>query len=110
MKGKKEAKEKQEKASTVEDAAFGQITTKSELKSFLAGLRDKMTDQTAAPVYALSAMNHVLNIPEIYQFLDNENKELARDIWLRLKQAGVQIKNPPMLFGSDLDGPPAASR
>lgn len=80
------------------------ITTKDELKSFLVTLRDKMTEQTAAPIYAISALNYVLNLPSIYTLLDNETKEIARDIWLRLKQSGAHLRNPPLLFGDDEDG------
>ena len=32
-----------------------------------------------------------------------ENKEIARDVWLRLKQAGLQLRNPPILFGPEED-------
>ena len=78
-----------------------EIKTSSDLKEFLTALRDKMSDQAAAPIYALSAMNYVLNLPEIYSLLDNETKELARDVWLRIKQSGLQIKNPPLLFGQE---------
>ncbi|MCB0336579.1 MAG: hypothetical protein KDD62_09740 [Bdellovibrionales bacterium] len=77
------------------------VTNKKDLKSFLLNVQDKMTDGTAAPVYALSAMNRIMTLPNIYDCLDKDNKELARDIWLRIKQAGFQIKNPPLLFSED---------
>ena len=88
-----------------------EIKTPADLREFLGSLRDKMSDQAAAPIYALSAMNYVLNLPEIYTLLDNENKELARDVWLRIKQSGLQIKNPPLLFGEEEAeaGSPAAN-
>jgi len=77
------------------------VTTKEELRDFLLNIRDKLADRAAAPVYALSALNHIMNKPVIYELLDKENKEIARDIWLRLKQSGFQLKNPPLLFGAD---------
>lgn len=79
-------------------------TSAADLKTFLTAVRDKMTDDVAPPIYVLSALNHVMNLPKIYELLDNDNKEIARDIWLRLKQAGVQVKNPPLLFGPQEDG------
>jgi hypothetical protein len=54
-------------------------------------------------------MNFVLNLPNIYNLLDNENKELARDIWLRIKQSGMQLRNPPMLFQPEEDSLGTAS-
>jgi hypothetical protein len=86
-----------------ESAVASAIVTKTDLKNFLLNIRDKMTEQTAAPIYAATAMNQVLNMPEVYELLDKTNKEIARDIWLRLKQAGMQVRNPPMLFSADED-------
>lgn len=78
-----------------------EITTKTKLKEYLLNVRDKMTDGSAAPVYALSAINYVLSLPKVYSILDEPNKEIARDIWLRIKQSGFQIKNPILLFGEE---------
>ena len=78
-----------------------EIKSKEDLREFLLNIRDKMADGSAAPIYALSALNHVMTLPNVYDVLDKENKETARDIWLRLRQAGFQLKNPPLLFGMD---------
>jgi uncharacterized protein (DUF608 family) len=75
------------------------INTKEELKTFLHNIYDKLTDGTAAPIYCLTAINHALSSGDIYSMLDEESKELARNIWLRLKAAGMQVRNPPVLFG-----------
>ncbi len=74
------------------------VRTPEQLKEFLLNIRDRMADRSAAPIYALSALNHVMNQPNIYDLLNKDNKELARDIWLHLRQAGFQLKNPPLLF------------
>lgn len=103
MKSKKESKGKNGKGMVGDGERFGEISTKAELKTFLLNVRDKMAEGAAAAIYSLSAMNFVLNLPDIHGMLDNENKELARDIWLRLKQAGVQLRNPPMLFTAEED-------
>ena len=83
------------------DSSEKKISTESELKEFLLNVRDKLTDGSAAPVYVFTALNYVMNLENIYSLLTKENKELARDIWLRLKQAGIQLKTPPLLFGSE---------
>ena len=85
------------------------ITSKEELKTFLQRVKDKMEDSQAAPLYAATAMNHVLNLSNISDLLDNENRELARDVWLRIKQAGMQVRNPPILFKPEEDGLGTAS-
>ena len=101
MNDKKTPKAKVTKPSTQDKEGVTMISTKADLKTFLVNIRDKMTDKSAAPVYVLSAMNHILNLPDIYELLDKPNKEVARDIWLRLKQYGCQVATPPLLFGED---------
>ncbi|MCB0329403.1 MAG: hypothetical protein KDD70_07060 [Bdellovibrionales bacterium] len=79
----------------------GEITSSKELKEFLLAVRDRMADDQAAAVNVASAMNYVLNISNIEELLDKESKEVARDVWLRIKQVGVQLRNPPILFDAD---------
>ena len=100
MKTKKEGKTKVGKTSSTSEPLV-EIQTKEELKTYLLAIRDKLRDSIAAPVYALTAINHALNLPNIYDLLDGENKELARDIWLRIRQSGMQVKNPPLLFKAE---------
>ena len=103
MAGKKETKAKA-KTGTGDLDSYGKISNSTDLKAFFRLLLDKMKDDSAAPIYVVGAMNHALTLPNIYEYLDNEGRELARDIWLRLKQSGLQVRNPPLLFGDDADG------
>jgi hypothetical protein len=112
MEPKKKTKAKNTKSTEIDGdsgTSFSEINSKEELKGFLESVREKLRDTTAASIYALSAMNFVMNLTEIYTFLDNENKEIARDIWLRIKQSGMQVKTPPMLFKADEDGAAAVA-
>lgn len=106
MKPKKETKAKSTDLKEMSDTpeVVGPIASKAELKTFLLSIRDRMEDESAAPIYALSAMNHVMNHPDIYELLEPESKEIARDIWLRIKQSGMQVKKPALLFGDETDG------
>lgn len=108
-KTKKESKKTNAKTNSVDGENQPTIGSKEELKTFLLSVRDKMADQSSAAIYAVGAMNYVLNLPNIYNLLDNENKELARDIWLRIKQSGMQLRNPPMLFQPEEDSLGTAS-
>jgi uncharacterized protein (DUF608 family) len=87
------------KSETAESEVMTKIGSNEELKTFLHNIYDKMTDGSAAPIYCLSAINHALTSSNIYEMLDEESKELARNIWLRLKAAGLQLRHPPVLFG-----------
>ena len=104
-KPKKELKNKDDKSVAASTPVVGgPILSKSDLKVFLLNVSDRLADGTGPIIHVTSAMNHVLNLEGIYEFLDNENKELARDIWLRVKKAGVHMHSPPMLFGPEEDG------
>lgn len=80
---------------------IGEISSAAELKAFLLSVRDRLVEGSIPAIYALTAMNHVMSLQLVYSCLDNENKELARDIWLRIKQSGMQVCNPPMLFSPE---------
>ena len=75
-----------------------QIKSAKELKIFLTNIKNKLDDNSVSPIYAMTGLNSVLTMSNIYDLLDTNNKELAREIWLRLKKSGFQLNNPPMLF------------
>lgn len=77
------------------------IKSSEDLKKFLVSLRDRLSDKTCAPVYALSGLSHALRLTAIYQILNDENREIARDIWLRLKKSGLHVDAPPILFSAE---------
>lgn len=93
--------DKKSRDSGASEFAPQEIKTKAHLKAFLNNIRDRIADNGAAPIYAMSAMNHVMTLPVVYDLLDNENKEIARDIWLRIKQSGLQVRMPSLLFSQD---------
>lgn len=101
MSKKKEITKKSAKVNGEAAAVQADISSEADLKTFLLNIRDKMVEQTAAPVYAVAAINQLLTTPELYKYLNEENKELSRDIWLRIKQSGFHSANPPMLFGKE---------
>lgn len=104
MNKKKESKPKANgKAATAPYKNVGEIASESDLKAFLQSIRDKMAEELAAPIFAVSALNNILTSPELNVYLNDENKEIARDIWLRVRQSGFQVRNPPMLFGNAED-------
>ena len=81
--------------------AIDTLHSKEDLKRFLNMVLEQMNVDQAAPIYVLTLMNHLLTLADIYEYMDDENKEIARTIWLRMKQQGMQIKNPPLLFGAE---------
>ncbi len=89
---------KPKKKASTKIVEAGELKSKDDLKGFLLSIRDRMQDDGLAAIHALSALNSVLNSADVYRLLDNEGKEIARDIFLRIKLAGLQLRNPALLF------------
>lgn len=114
MKSKKDTRPKADKTVSAPGTSriVGEISNEADLKSFLQHIRERMAEDQASAIYVVSEMNQILTDPDIFVFLNDENKEMARDIWLRIKQSGFQLRNPPLLFGQPQDsgnGVPGAS-
>ena len=99
MKGKKESKVKEMEEVNKDPQELSQITTKAELKAFISGVRDRLLKDQAAPIFAMAAMQHVMNLESIYDLLDSQNKEILQEIWVKLSQSGFHLRKPPLLFG-----------
>jgi hypothetical protein len=98
MAGKTKSTKSRESEIEAEVEAPPSIETKAELKSFLTSVRDQLMAGSAPAIFAMSAMNHVLQLPVIYDLMDTANKEILQEIWVKLSQGGLQIRKPPALF------------
>ncbi len=78
-----------------------EIKSVSELKEFLLSIKNQLNEKIAPPIYALTAMNYIFNQEKVYDLFDNDNRELAREIWLALQQSGLHLRKPPLLFAED---------
>ena len=104
MKGKNDSAKKESSTATTQSRGPDEITSKTDLRQFLTALKARMEGREIAPVYAFNAMQHIFNLPDVSALLDQENQDLAKAVWLKLKQAGVQLDNPPLLFPDTSDG------
>jgi hypothetical protein len=96
---KKEAKSKEAEETMKDGSELSQITNKGELKAFITDVRDRLLKDQAAPIFAMAAMQQVMNLDTIYDLLDNQNKEILQEIWVKLSQSGFNLRKPPLLFG-----------
>ena len=81
------------------------IGSAEDLHAYLRLIQTKMEDESTPPVFCLASLNWALNTPKIYEYLNEANRELARELWLRIKQSGVRIRAPRLLFSAEeMDG------
>ena len=86
------------KKGAVKPLESGELKSKEDVRNFVLNIRDRMADDGLAAIHALSALNCILASADVYKLMDSESKEIARDIYLRIKQAGIQVRNPSILF------------
>ncbi|MEI6517978.1 MAG: hypothetical protein WCN89_04715 [bacterium] len=99
MKTKKESKNKECGEPMKDTKESVQLTNKAELREFITDVRDRLLKDQAAPIFAMAAMQQVMNLDDIYDLLDNQSKEILQEIWVKLSQAGFHLRKPPLLFG-----------
>lgn len=99
MKGKKETKVKEQEGGAKDFKEISHISTKAELKAFVAEVQEKVLQDRAAPIFAMSAMQQIMSLENIIDLLDNQTKESLQEIWVKLSQSGFHLRKPPLLFG-----------
>jgi len=101
MKEKKDSKAKTAKSVESENEEKAALNTKAELKTFLTSVRDQLFTSAAPPIHSVTALQYVFRLDNVYELFDKANKEIAKEIWVKLKQSGIQLKNPPILFAAE---------
>ncbi len=74
------------------------IKTSDELKEFLEDLELKQLEGKLSPIYCTSVMNYVFGLDDINSLMTDENKEIARKLWLNAKEKGILLADPSLLF------------
>ena len=75
------------------------VFTKAQLEAFVAEISRKVVDTNPAYLHSMLALNYLLRQPNLKELLDPDLKEQLKDIWLKLKTTGLQLQDPPILFG-----------
>lgn len=76
------------------------LYTKQEVESFVAEISRQIVGSTTGYMHAMLALNHILRQPNASEFLDHDVKEQVKDLWVKLKSMGLQLNDPPILFGT----------
>lgn len=77
-----------------------QAYSKKEVQAFLADIAEKVVDSHGSYLHSILALNHLMRLPNASELFDEALKEQGRDLWLQLKSVGLQITDPPLLFGA----------
>lgn len=77
--------------------------TKEQVVAFIKEIELKLIGNAGANLHSVVGLNRILRASNINQILDNELKERVKDIWIKLKSTGVQLIDPPIVFGLPKD-------
>ena len=77
--------------------------TSSATRDSLADYIQEISSRTQLPeesmIHSVIAINQILSRQETVELLDEELKSQLRETWLKLKAFGIQLQDPPLLFG-----------
>ena len=74
--------------------------TKREVSGFLTDLSEHVADSQGNYLHSLIALNELLSQPNAEKLFDSELKAKAKEIWIKLKSSGLELNDPPLLFGA----------
>jgi hypothetical protein len=81
-----------------------------DIRKSLEGLARKVVESRTAHLHALLTLNYLLRLPDAQRLFSEDLRQQARDLWLKVKTAGFQLEDPPLLFGiPDAGGDGAAN-
>ena len=75
------------------------VYTREEIVVYLTEIAKKVLDTKSSYLHSMLALNELLRLPNAGELFTGDLKDQARDLWLKLKSTGIQINDPPILFG-----------
>jgi hypothetical protein len=85
------------KAKAADSKAEG--VSKDMLSEYINDIAEKTLNADESKLHSVIALNQIFSDHDKVSLLDEEMKEQLRDIWLRIKGAGIELVDPPLLFG-----------
>ena len=73
--------------------------TKKHIRAYLADIEEQVVGSDTAYLPSVIALNEILREPNADTLLDRDLKNQMRDLWVKLKSTGIQLSDPPLLFG-----------
>ncbi len=92
------AKSNSPKKSKSSDSKSNSVS-KEMLVEYINDIAERTLQEDESKLHSVIAINQILSDNDKLSMLDEEMKEQLRDIWSRIKGAGIQLVDPPVLFG-----------
>lgn len=73
--------------------------SKEMLAEYINDIAEKTLIADESKLHSVIAFNQILSDADKVALLDEEMKDQLKDIWGRIKAAGIQLVDPPLLYG-----------
>ena len=77
----------------------GTSVSRQALADFIADISSKSISPNESLLHCAVAINQILTNADTSLLLDEDLKNQLKDVWLKLKNTGVDLVDPPGLFG-----------
>ena len=81
------------------------IYTREEVQEALSSIAQQVVGSQTAYLHSMVLLNQLLRLPNAVELFDADLKSQARDLWVKIKSSGLQLADPPLLAGENVQGP-----
>ncbi len=73
--------------------------SKEALMEYVQDISQKANKVGESRLHCAIAINQILSNSDYVGLLNDESKNTLKEVWLKLKTDGIQLEDPPFLFG-----------
>ena len=75
------------------------VYSKEDIEAYVSELEKNISESNNLVMHSLLAINHILRLPNAPELLTEDLQSRLKELWLKVKMAGLQLDEPPLLFG-----------
>ena len=87
-------KEKEAKLPELEKASID----KEGIRNTLESVARSVVGTQSSYMHSMILLDNLCRLPNARELFDDDLKEQAKDLWLKIKSTGLQLNDPPLLF------------
>ncbi len=76
-----------------------QSISKELLLEYIQDIHLKANSADESRIHCAIALNQILSDQSSLNALSDEGRNLLKEVWTKLKSEGIQLEDPPLLFG-----------
>lgn len=73
--------------------------SEEEAMEYLADIEERVLESSNASMHSVLALNYLLNRLDESHLQNSEVKSRLCDLWIKIKSSGLELGDPPILFG-----------